>query len=89
MRQTKDVHPFILPHTWSTALESLSDSSTEQLSCGRYLVKGPQKCGKSTFARTLMNDLLGSYVTIRVSYNTSIKSNDIQGIVELLSSNAI
>ncbi|KAF8148814.1 hypothetical protein B0H34DRAFT_668226 [Crassisporium funariophilum] len=55
-RQSKEIHPFSLSMSWSGAIERLSS-----VNGGIYLVKGPKKCGKSTFARTLMNHLLGSY----------------------------
>ncbi|KAJ7442279.1 hypothetical protein FB451DRAFT_1105818, partial [Mycena latifolia] len=53
---SKDIQPFIQPATWETALNSLSDSTS-----GVYLVKGHKKSGKSTFARTLLNCLLGRF----------------------------
>ncbi|KAJ6615463.1 hypothetical protein B0H10DRAFT_1801363 [Mycena sp. CBHHK59/15] len=53
---SRDIQPFILPTTWETALQSLSDSVT-----GVYLVKGHKKSGKSSFARTLLNRLLTRY----------------------------
>ncbi|KAJ7115967.1 hypothetical protein C8R44DRAFT_628191 [Mycena epipterygia] len=53
---SKDIQPFILPPTWETALDSMSDSTS-----GVYLIKGHKKSGKSTFARTLLNRLLCRY----------------------------
>ncbi|KAJ6591570.1 hypothetical protein DFH09DRAFT_907616 [Mycena vulgaris] len=53
---SKDIQLFILPATWETALDSLSDSVN-----GVYFVKGHKKSGKSTFARTLLNRLLCRY----------------------------
>ncbi|KAJ7668299.1 hypothetical protein B0H17DRAFT_1162322 [Mycena rosella] len=53
---SKDIQSFILPATWETALNSLSDSTS-----GVYFVKGHKKSGKSTFARTLLNRLLCRY----------------------------
>ena len=55
--QAKDYEPFILPESWATALNNTSSTG------GVYFVKGPQKTGKSTFARTLLNRLLVQYVT--------------------------
>jgi polynucleotide 5'-hydroxyl-kinase GRC3/NOL9 len=59
---TRDVQPFVLPASWSIALDaaaadppSLSEDPTP---LSVYVVKGPKKSGKSTFARTLLNRLL-------------------------------
>ncbi|KAI3616361.1 hypothetical protein WG66_012621 [Moniliophthora roreri] len=56
----KGLHPFILPMSWNLALPSFSMSDKESAGNkpGVYLVKGPKKSGKSTFARTLTNSLL-------------------------------
>jgi polynucleotide 5'-hydroxyl-kinase GRC3/NOL9 len=72
-RQSRDVVPFVLPTSWSEALdEVLSGSSfssstalsttifniTAETASPAFLVKGPRNSGKSTFARTLLNRLL-------------------------------
>ncbi|KXN92566.1 Polynucleotide 5'-hydroxyl-kinase GRC3 [Leucoagaricus sp. SymC.cos] len=65
-KQTRDVAPFVLPPTWNTSLVNLSPSPISTSSIPVFLVKGPKKCGKSTFARTLLNTLLFYYR--RVAY---------------------
>ncbi|KAF9442907.1 hypothetical protein P691DRAFT_738484 [Macrolepiota fuliginosa MF-IS2] len=62
-KQTRDTAPFILPPTWSKALPPSPSSLPNN---PIYLIKGPKKCGKSSFARTLLNTLLSSYA--RVAY---------------------
>ncbi|TFK41628.1 hypothetical protein BDQ12DRAFT_625613 [Crucibulum laeve] len=70
--QTKDTQPFLLLPSWLRALDSILPSSFHpsslhtDLGAGVYLVKGPKKSGKSTFARTLLNRLLMKYK--RVAY---------------------
>lgn len=58
----KDLKPFVLPSSWSNALDTiiLNERNKELDSSfpGIYLVRGPKNCGKSTFARTLVNNLL-------------------------------
>ena len=57
---TRDVQPFVLPASWSTALNAVntSPSSEDPTPLSVYVIKGPKKSGKSTFARTLLNRLL-------------------------------
>ncbi|KAF7370581.1 Polynucleotide 5'-hydroxyl-kinase GRC3 [Mycena sanguinolenta] len=55
-KPSKDIQPFILPSSWETALNSISDTES-----GIYLIKGHKKSGKSSFARTLLNRLLCRY----------------------------
>ncbi|KAF9478424.1 hypothetical protein BDN70DRAFT_879948 [Pholiota conissans] len=62
---SKDLHAFLVPPTWSDALDAISNR-TETIVAGTYIVKGPKNSGKSTFARMLVNRLLGSYR--RVAY---------------------
>ncbi|KAH7930345.1 hypothetical protein BV22DRAFT_1079330 [Leucogyrophana mollusca] len=57
----KDTQPFILPESWSTALEGACQADNTSFEPPTYLVKGPKKSGKSTFARTLLNRLLARY----------------------------
>ncbi|KAK2465839.1 hypothetical protein APHAL10511_001480 [Amanita phalloides] len=52
--QEKDYEPYVLSKSWAYALDNMAPPS----SGGVYLVKGPKKSGKSTFARTLLNRLL-------------------------------
>ncbi|KAK0205857.1 hypothetical protein DFS33DRAFT_537167 [Desarmillaria ectypa] len=63
-RRTKHCEPFYLPPSWSSALSSASP--VEANASEVYLVEGPKKTGKSTFARTLVNRLLTRYQ--RVAY---------------------
>ncbi|KAK0455692.1 uncharacterized protein EV420DRAFT_1644472 [Desarmillaria tabescens] len=63
-RRTKHYEPFYLPPSWSSALSSAS--SVEADASEMYVVEGPKKTGKSTFARTLVNQLLTRYQ--RVAY---------------------
>ncbi|KAF8216526.1 hypothetical protein K438DRAFT_1558610 [Mycena galopus ATCC 62051] len=55
-KPSKDIQPFVLPPSWKIALNSMLDSAS-----GIYLIKGHKKSGKSSFARTLLNRLLGRY----------------------------
>jgi len=57
LREKKEIRPFLLPSSWTLSLDQLHDSSNE-LSPPVCLVKGSKKCGKSTFARTVVNRLL-------------------------------
>ncbi|KAK1217414.1 Polynucleotide 5'-hydroxyl-kinase grc3 [Marasmius sp. AFHP31] len=59
MNESKGIHAFVQPSPWDSAFV-LCES--EQV----FLVKGTKKSGKSTFARTLLNHLLGSHR--RVAY---------------------
>ncbi|TEB24439.1 hypothetical protein FA13DRAFT_1669430 [Coprinellus micaceus] len=62
--QLSDVAPFILPPSWSEALERCTSSHQlpdAQDVCNVYLIKGPKNTGKSTFSRTLLNKLLETY----------------------------
>ncbi|KAG2338562.1 hypothetical protein BDR05DRAFT_969131 [Suillus weaverae] len=65
---TRDMLPFVLPESWSTALSvaEMSPSSADPIPLSVYVVKGPKKSGKSTFARTLLNRLLARFQ--RVAY---------------------
>ncbi|EAU80730.2 GRC3 [Coprinopsis cinerea okayama7 len=63
-RQTRDITPFVLPASWSDALDKALKNSHQSASSGDapvYVVKGPRNTGKSTLARTLLNRLLGIY----------------------------
>ncbi|KAK0490276.1 hypothetical protein IW261DRAFT_1324830 [Armillaria novae-zelandiae] len=64
IRKTKHCEPFCLPLSWSSALSSASliEANASEV----YVVEGPKKTGKSTFARTLVNRLLARYQ--RVAY---------------------
>ncbi|KAG5641433.1 hypothetical protein DXG03_005237 [Asterophora parasitica] len=53
--QTKDTQAFDVPFSWERALKPADAPASV------HLVKGPKKSGKSTFARTLVNSLLGRY----------------------------
>ncbi|KAF9005190.1 hypothetical protein BDQ17DRAFT_1353988, partial [Cyathus striatus] len=69
MQQTKDAQPFILPPTWMRALDVITPQSNVNepaslLEAPIFLVKGPKKSGKSTFARTLLNRLLQHYTHV-------------------------
>ncbi|KAK0191673.1 hypothetical protein F5146DRAFT_1103596 [Armillaria mellea] len=63
-RRTKHCEPYWLPLSWSSALSSASP--IEANASEVYVVEGPKKTGKSTFARTLVNRLLARYQ--RVAY---------------------
>lgn len=65
---TRDVLPFVLPGSWSIALSAAETlpSSSDPVPLSVYVVKGPKKSGKSTFARTLLNRLLAKFQ--RVAY---------------------
>lgn len=65
---TRDVLPFVLPESWSIALSAAEapPSSADPIPLSVYVVKGPKKSGKSTFARTLLNRLLAKFQ--RVAY---------------------
>ncbi|KAF7790792.1 hypothetical protein EIP86_001749 [Pleurotus ostreatoroseus] len=61
---THESQEFVLPPSWSSAISSVSPPlGREEVDYSRqvYLVKGPKKCGKSTFARTLLNNLVTRY----------------------------
>ncbi|WVR06480.1 hypothetical protein IAU60_003511 [Kwoniella sp. DSM 27419] len=71
------VYPLVCPDTWSSAIAALptAPSSDAQEVEASYssdalhepflsLVKGPKRSGKSTLARTLLNNLLGSYARV-------------------------
>ncbi|KAJ3815166.1 hypothetical protein F5876DRAFT_31318 [Lentinula aff. lateritia] len=68
--QSKYVSPLVIPPSWEKALYEVSthdddDSETERKhSPNIYLIKGPKKVGKSSFARTLVNRLLSQHNTI-------------------------
>ncbi|KAG1895242.1 uncharacterized protein F5891DRAFT_1059852 [Suillus fuscotomentosus] len=64
----RDVLPFVLPESWSIALSAAETppSSADPIQPSVYVVKGPKKSGKSTFARTLLNRLLTRFR--RVAY---------------------
>ncbi|KAF8969892.1 hypothetical protein BDZ97DRAFT_1793241 [Flammula alnicola] len=64
-QQTKELHAFSMPPSWSSALDDVCDPGNKPL-CGTHIVKGSKNSGKSTFARTLMNRLLEYYR--RVAY---------------------
>ncbi|KAF9037010.1 hypothetical protein BDZ89DRAFT_1011226 [Hymenopellis radicata] len=54
----KNVHPFRLPPSWAAVLFALPE---HQEIADTYLIQGSKKSGKSTFARTLTNQLLSKY----------------------------
>ncbi|KAH7873862.1 uncharacterized protein C8R40DRAFT_1172204 [Lentinula edodes] len=74
--QSKYVSPLVIPPSWEKALDEVStqnlechddddDSETERKHPPNiYLIKGPKKVGKSSFARTLVNRLLSQHNTI-------------------------
>jgi polynucleotide 5'-hydroxyl-kinase GRC3/NOL9 len=70
---TRDVLPFVLPESWSIALSAAEapPSSADPIPLSVYVVKGPKKSGKSTFARTLLNRLLAKYVWSSTLINTA------------------
>ncbi|CAK5283075.1 unnamed protein product [Mycena citricolor] len=55
-RQSKDLLPFVISPSWEAGLASVSDAPS-----GIFLIKGHKKAGKSTFCRTLVNQLLGRF----------------------------
>lgn len=61
--QNQDAQPFVVPPSWIRALEaSLVEADDNQAFSRKvFLVQGPKKTGKSTFARTLANKLLSKY----------------------------
>jgi len=61
VEQSKELHAFMIPASWETALNNAARPGETSI-CGTYIVKGPKNSGKSTFARTLMNRLLELYV---------------------------
>ncbi|PBK72170.1 hypothetical protein ARMSODRAFT_987216 [Armillaria solidipes] len=63
-RRTKHCEPFYVSPSWSSALSSVSPIEADASEV--YVVEGPKKTGKSTFARTLVNQLLDRYQ--RVAY---------------------
>ncbi|KAJ3915295.1 hypothetical protein F5877DRAFT_48865 [Lentinula edodes] len=74
--QSKYVSPLVIPPSWEKALDEVStqnlechddddDSETERKHPPNiYLIKGPKKVGKSSFARTLVNRLLSQHNTL-------------------------
>jgi len=58
----KDLHPYVLPSSWKCSLDGLTNETASL----RYLVRGPKRSGKSTFGRTLVNNLLRKYVIPRL-----------------------
>ncbi|ORX37251.1 hypothetical protein BD324DRAFT_435981 [Kockovaella imperatae] len=45
------VYPYIEPESWRDALDTLNDTPV-------VMIRGPKRCGKSTFARAALNKLL-------------------------------
>jgi len=74
MEQGKEVRPFIIPSSWEVALNDIACPEETR----SYIVKGPKNSGKSTFARTLVNRLLESYVDFAMLYFAG--SNSVQVI---------
>ncbi|KAG5649462.1 hypothetical protein H0H81_003675 [Sphagnurus paluster] len=60
--QTRDIQPFELSPSWSRAIASSTTADLTQASV--HLIKGPKNSGKSSFARTLVNNLLKKYHTV-------------------------
>ena len=54
---SSSVYPYTSPPTWRDALASLKERG-EHTSAAVVLVRGPKRCGKSTFARAALNTLL-------------------------------
>jgi len=56
----KDIHPYLIPPSWDAAMKSFSSSGSEQSlsEAPMYVVKGPKKSGKSSFAKMLLNKLV-------------------------------
>ncbi|KAF8590265.1 hypothetical protein K439DRAFT_174961 [Ramaria rubella] len=60
----RQIQPFFLPESWSQSLDAvvslLAPYTTHSLTIKPFvgLVRGPKKCGESTFARTLLNRLI-------------------------------
>lgn len=55
----------MLPPSWSSTISSILPAlEREEVDFSRhvYLVRGAKKCGKSTFAKTLLNNLVTRYV---------------------------
>jgi polynucleotide 5'-hydroxyl-kinase GRC3/NOL9 len=69
-KPARDLIPFAILSTWSESLSTFSQTPSWNFASSQtsptYLVKGPKKCGKLTFARTLLNILLTHYA--RVAY---------------------
>ncbi|KAF4582699.1 Polynucleotide 5'-hydroxyl-kinase grc3 [Pleurotus pulmonarius] len=65
-RQTRSLQPLTLLPSWNTALSSSEPppSSSSSSITGVFLVKGPKKTGKSTFAVTLLNKVLSQYTKV-------------------------
>lgn len=59
---------FKVPSSWKTALSNVTKSNTcqdeEDYSTIVAIVKGAKRTGKSTFARTLLNNLLSRHRTV-------------------------
>ncbi|KAF8486515.1 hypothetical protein JB92DRAFT_3024529 [Gautieria morchelliformis] len=68
-RNHPQLQPFLMPESWDESLDSAvpslssSDEVTPLASSRSFvaLIRGPKKCGKSTFARTLLNRLTTRY----------------------------
>ena len=59
-----DTYSFVLPLSWSSVISSVlpePDNEVVDLSRQVFIVKGAKKSGKSTFARTLLNNLTTRY----------------------------
>ncbi|KAJ8689262.1 Polynucleotide 5'-hydroxyl-kinase grc3 [Pleurotus ostreatus] len=65
-QQTRSLQPLTLLPSWNAALSSLNPppSPSSSSAAGVFLVKGPKKTGKSTFAVTLLNKLLSQYTRV-------------------------
>ncbi|KAK7470505.1 Polynucleotide 5'-hydroxyl-kinase grc3 [Stygiomarasmius scandens] len=59
----KDIHPYLIPPSWDAAMKSFLSSGSEQSPSEApvYIVKGPKKSGKSSFAKMLLNKLVQKY----------------------------
>ncbi|KAJ4476197.1 hypothetical protein J3R30DRAFT_413851 [Lentinula aciculospora] len=73
--QSKHLSPLIIPSSWKHALDEVYTGSQDEIEMDVdeniqesppkiYLVKGPKKIGKSSFARTLVNRLLSRHKQI-------------------------
>ncbi|GJJ07824.1 hypothetical protein Clacol_002029 [Clathrus columnatus] len=62
------MHTFLLHDSWANALDlCISKFTSNNVSIAKPfvgLVKGPKNCGKSTFARSLLNTILTSYARV-------------------------
>jgi polynucleotide 5'-hydroxyl-kinase GRC3/NOL9 len=68
------MQPLVLPPSWQSSLGlAVSQQTASEADAAMgvdgdppvYLVRGPKKTGKSTFARTLINRLLNRFVLSR------------------------